>query len=505
MATVYDPVKPQQSSSDKTTIDKFPYPDDKPRIDKYTQYERLFFGHHFDAFRIQIDSESYSREYAKIRYVCVNFAGMLSKIIADLLFIEPPKIQVQDGDQKYLDALMSDNQLRIQNYESALANSYNGDAIYKIRTGQKSPYNKTLRVYIDQVSPNFYFPVVDPANVKGPPLRQELCWIMDINGSKYLRKEIHTPGYIENKLYLLEGSELEYTIKDQASLSLIDPSLKDRQETGIDRSLIVHIPNWRAGNRHFGTSDYYDLTSLFYAINNRISKIDNILDKHSDPILMVPPGVLDKDGNIKKKALGVIEVQDGEEGRPEYVVWDASLENAFKELDYLVSSTLMQSDTAPVLVGLDKGGTVESGRALKYKLIRTLAKAQRKQLYYREGLIETLYVAQHMAKAHKLEADGVKLTADPKKPEIIWSDGIPADMIEQVDVETKRVDAGLTSKKDAIMRLDDIDEDAAEKKVKEIDEETKLALPSMDLSKDANGFRGENTPKPGNQPPSVKN
>jgi hypothetical protein len=52
-------------------------------------------------------------------------------------------------------------------------------------------------------------------------------------------------------------------------------------------------------------------------------------------------------------------------------------------------------------------------------------------------------------------------------------------MSEQVDIESKRVDAGLTTKVAAIMRLDDVDEDTAMAEVKDIDKETALAMPAI--------------------------
>lgn len=283
------------------------------RLNDYDYYSKLFIGQHFEAFRIKIDSQQYNRAYARLRYLMVNFAGLISKIMADMLFSEPPVVKVKDGDQDFVDKLWFENQMDIQCYESALGNSYQGDAIFKLRVGKRHPNDPKPSIIIETVSPKIYFPKVDGFNVKAEPTEVELSWTFKVGDKNYLRKEIHYAGRIENKVFRMEQNKImEEVGLDVLGLGDMPPS----QETGIDRSLIVHIPNFKTGDRFFGISDYHDLDSLFYAINNRMTKIDNILDKHGDPILMVPPGILDDNGQVKKKTLGVIEVAPGEEGNP---------------------------------------------------------------------------------------------------------------------------------------------------------------------------------------------
>lgn len=453
----------------------FPPKSDKSRLEHYEYYENLFMGNHFDAFAIKINNEIWSKEYRKMRYVVCNFAGLISKVIADMLFIEPPKILVKDGDQEYIDGIIRENKLRIKNYESALSNSYLGDALYKLRVGKRNPSDTESSVIIEDITPKIYFPHVNPSNVKSEPEVKELAWKLHIGDKEYVRKELHTVGKIENQLWLLEDDQL----KSRESLTLLGKNAPpDEEQTKIDRSLIVHIANWRAGNRHFGLSDYFDLEQLFYAINNRVTKIDNILDKHSDPILALPEGILDERGQVRKEKLGLFERPEGvdKNSDPSYITWDANLESAISEIEKLVEMTFMMSETSPDILGMGQG-QAESGRALKLKLLRTVAKAQRKQLYYTEGLREVIYTAQLLAKQYNIKIDGKTMQGNPVYPEIVWSDGLPTDMTELIEQEAARMDAGLTTKKDSLMRLDDIDEDTAEKKSKEIDKETELALP----------------------------
>lgn len=326
---------------------------------------------------------------------------------------------------------------------------------------------------------------------------------MTLNGKEYVRKEIHEIGKIYNELWTLKD---DGTIGDKVDIKVvlgIDPE----EDTKVDRSLVIHIPNWKTSGRYFGISDYYDLDSLFYAINNRLTKIDNVLDKHTDPILAVPEGVLDEDGKVKRQALNMIEIspEAGKE-KPEYIVWNANLEAAFKEIDHLVDMFYMVSEISPDVLGMGKGGAVESGRALKLKILRTIAKAARKKLYYDRAIKEAVYVAQLVAKAWNLDVNGVKLKGEPVIPDIEWNDGLPIDDAEAIDDEVKRIDAGLSSTKDSLMRLDGLDEKAAEAKAKEISDEKKINMPTMNLGDnpfaDKTKENAENTNNDKGKPPA---
>jgi hypothetical protein len=477
LSKVQPPMGPgiQSKTGNSITSDlgMFPYLDAKLRLQDYDYFSKLFLGDHFTAFNVRIDDERWTRTYRKLRYVKANFAGLLSKILADMLFSEPVRVIAPDGDQKFIDSLWYENKMDVQCYESALSNSALGDAVFKIRVGKRNPADSESTVIIEDITPTIYFPQVDPFNARAIPEKQELAWVFKKDGKEYLRKEIHTAGFIQNEVYAIQDGRIG-AIQPLSIIGL--DNAKQLEKTNIDYQLIVHIPNWKIGNMYFGLSDYYDLDSIFYAINNRLTSIDNILDKHSDPILMVPPGVLDEKGQVNKKALGVIEVQEGENQKPEYIVWDASLENGFKEIEKLMEFFYITAEISPDALGMGQGMS-DSGRALKFKLMRTIAKAARKKLYYDRAIKEIIYIAQLVAKANNVKVAGQLLKDDPVVPEIDWADGLPIDQKEQLENETSAIDAGLTTKKDAIMRIYSVDEETAEEILEDIKDENGIDMP----------------------------
>lgn len=170
----------------------------------------------------------------------------------------------------------------------------------------------------------------------------------------------------------------------------------------------------------------------------------------------------------------------GSAQKPEYIVWNASLESSFKQMEKEVDYLFMVSEISPDVLGMGKGQS-DSGRALKYKLLRTLAKVSRKRTYYDMGLKEVFITAQELAKAHKVKIDGIEAPSKPVMPEIKWFDGIPVDESEQTEIEAKRLDAGLTTKADSLMRLDNLEEDEAKKKAEEIKKEQTVEMPQMTI------------------------
>lgn len=426
------------------------------RLEHYALYRLLFMGKHDEVYaRVQ---SWVSKEADKaIVYIIANFAGLISKICADLLFGETIRVVTGEEDspeQQAIDSIVSDNNLHTVNHEMALSNSWRGDAVYKARFGKYRSWAEGEQAIIESVPGQYFFPHLNGDNIQ-EMTGCTLAWAKKQGDRQYLRKEIHLPGKIRNELWLLDGSRIKY----QVSLNTLNEyaGLPEEQETGYPGLLVEHVPNWRLDDMFWGISDYVDLESMFDELNNRVSKISRILDKHSDPKLILPPGLMKYDERLKKwyidkEDLQVVEVEPSESGElPKYLVWDAQLEAAFKQIDKLLELLMMMSEVSPAAFGIDKNGVAESGRALRLRLLRTLAKVNRKKLYFDQGLKNILYAAQVLDVTHG------RGSYEPIVPRIEWADGLPADPVEQSEVEANRLAAGNTSLESSVRRLDGLD------------------------------------------------
>ncbi len=449
------------------------------RLSNYARYRQLFLGKHQEVYaRVQ---QWLDREVDKaIVYIVCNFAGLVSRVSADLLFGEQPRFVVGDEDsaeQVGLDAIVNGNGLNALDYETALSASWRGDTVLKVRFGKRHPYSEKPEAIIEAVPSGIFFPHLDGDNVR-QMTGATLAWVKQRRDKHYLRKEIHEPGVIRNELWELDGGR----IKNQVKLSTLDEyrDLPEEQETGFSGLLAEYVPNWRMDDDFWGISDYVDLEGLFDEINNRVSRISRVLDKHESPKLVLPPGVMKFDPvtkryYVEKEALDVVEVEPGEAGDlPKYLVWDAQLEAAFKQIEKLLEILFLTSETSPDVFGLGKNGAAESGRALKFRLLRTLAKVNRKKLYFDQALKNVLYAAQVLDTVHGAGR------YRPAIPRIEWADGLPQDSLEAAQVEQTRLAAGNTSLESSVRRMDGLDGKALQEEMDRIkkNQEPRLATPT---------------------------
>lgn len=415
------------------------------RLGGYQRFEQMFLAHHADVFRVKTGGK-----YQLLRYIVANFAAIITTLSADMLFGEPPDFSISDNDPAHeaLSRISRANDLVPLCYEAALAASFRGDAVLKARWGLRMPQSEKMEAIIEEVPPSIYFPEFSEDNVR-QVTRVSLAWLKaDPNDSRrqLIRVEEHEPGIVRNRLIRPgvnggEAEELDITYLPEYA------DLAPEVQTGLPMIPVFHVPNFRFGSRFWGISDYQGLESLIEALNNRLSTVDTVLDKHVAPRLVVPPSMLDEDGNVKLQQLEVITLEGGDE-KPSYLTWDAQLTAAKDQIDRLLELLFIMSETGPSIFGLDKLGIAASGTALRLRLIRTVAKINRKRLYFDRVLREVLYAAQLLEKLH----GGAKYDSAPVT--IQWADGLPEDMTEMVQQELNRRSAGNTSVESSIRRLD---------------------------------------------------
>jgi len=151
----------------------------------------------------------------------------------------------------------------------------------------------------------------------------------------------------------------------------------------------------------------------------------------------------------------------GENGeKPEYIVWDGKLDDNFTHIDKVLRLIGVTSSTAPQLFGIENWGSDMSGRALKVLFIQTLARVATMRRYYTKAIQQVLSLAQ------ALEGE-----TDPVRVGIEWPDGLPSDVMEQVEEVDRRITNRTLDRKSGIKRLDGATEDEADAVITAIDED----------------------------------
>lgn len=459
----------------------FPPVDHQDRIIKYREHKLLAEGNHWELFR------KYNVAKSGKGYISVNLAGIIAKKSADFLIGDGVSVSAGKEDnskeQMAFDRLREDNDLDILFYESALGNAYRGDSFFKVRYGQEFAglYPEEFdakRVRIEAISAESVFPEVAKHNRNlitayhiAVPIR--VSESEDITQPKNfkLQVESHYLGKIEYHEYELsvmatytDGTPKEYKIGKQIGQT-------QQVKTGVPSHLVVHIPNFGSDDTWEGIDDLSDMRSLFDELNNRLSQVASIMDKHSNPALAVGMGILTEDEqgrpifNVADSK--VFEIDGKQDIIPQYITWNGQLTEAYSEIDRLISLILTTAEIPEVALGMgDSGTSGSSGLAIKWRMNSLLSKIKRKRKYYEKGLKRIFMVAQYLE-----QVTGVA-DYEMTQPKLIFTDGLPKDEMEQTNIHIQKTGgAVLMSQKTAIMKLEGLTEEQADAELERIKEE----------------------------------
>ncbi len=448
------------------------------RLKKYEENRKLFKGKHNEVFddwiRLLREDQKSTLE------LILNWQKRLSTLWADLLVGEPPGVttgEEESREQQAVDRLVEDTQLVIESYDAAIDLSRYGDGILKVR------YNN--RAIIEAISPSIWFPVFSRDSIKQYRFHV-LAWSFKVGKEKYLRAEIHEPGLITNRLFLMDGD----SIKKEVELKTVEEYREMPQviETGTEEFLVFPVHNLKTTEDGFGMDDYSDMDSIIQELEVRIAQISRILDKHADPNMYGPADALEEDpanpGKYTFRGGGKYFPVEQEEATPGYVVWEGQLEAAFKEIDVLMEQLYILSETSAAAFGQLKSGLAESGTALRRLMMTPLAKVNRIRLQFDPALKKVLKTAMELEREQG-KADAVELTGNIN---IEWHDGLPDDPKENMEIDSGEYEAGIISL-ETILRRRGLRGKALQEEIARIQEDRQMNNPLSQAP-----FSGDNTP-----------
>lgn len=483
----------------------FPPVEHRKRIEKYRRNKAIFLGKHFDVL-----TNIQGKREQNLLYISMNLAGLICKKSADFLFGEHVRVLSGNSNKKNqeaLDNIINSNALGITNYESALANAYRGDSFYKIRWGQE--YGGLLpadldpfRAIIEQQDAEYVFPEVSPYDAKrivayhiATPVAPET------KGGKWtLKVETHIAGQIMYHDYIIApnatdryGEPLDFKIVATTGESTM-------VATGMPKPLVVHVPNFSTGDTWEGVDDISELVPLFDELNNRLTQVASILDKHSDPALVVPAGTMGEDEfgnpvfNIAHNKVFEIDGQD--DAYPKYITWNGQIYESFQEMEKIIDMIFAISEIPSVVLGMGDAGTSgSSGLAIKFMMNSLLAKVNRKRQYYDKAIKEVLNIAQLL-----------EVTLGDKKykmatPVLMFQDGLPKDYMEDANVMATRTNGAQTmSVKTALMTFEGLTEEQADAEIERIKKEKEENTPPALLQANSVNDTSEETEEPNSDP-----
>jgi hypothetical protein len=482
---------------------QFPPTDALERLAKNKRMKKLFEGKQAEVYERATEILKDSPHATQLRklYIAVNLADILVTKPADLLVGDPPSYEsgLPDNtpEQKALNSYVEENDLNAMLHESATANGYRGDAWIKVRYGYRQDFSEVRNVLSPEAFEEFIAdvelePVIEHVDAdavfveyaRGNVKKAKAINIASVEWVESEKSEIpflvlerHVPGFIFYKRFRLHTNGVDNTYGVPIETFTIGDEVPTGRESNVDVTGLKHMPVFHApyksvDDRFYGIGGLEKLESTFAAINDRLVQIDYILWKHADPTAYGPDleGGAGSSVSFGGKYIPVTK----DDVTPGYMTWEAQLDAAFKELDLLISTVFIMSETPQWLFGTtmsgdQKGGTGTShtdSAAIKARFMPILSKVKRIRAHYDRAVRDALWTCYLFDKEYgDYEGEAVY-------PKIMWRDGIPKNEKEEAEISAIRTGGKPTlDVQTAIKRQDEVDDDKALEIIRRIDDD----------------------------------
>jgi len=387
-------------------------------------------------------------------------------------------------------------------HESCMANGYRGDAWVKARFGYRQDYSELealglkkpadakMEPIIEHVNASFVFPETAKGNVKKfKAINIATVEYVDTGKEEipYLNIERHIPGYIIYQRFELFSTGVNSYWGADVKTYNIGREVSTRREediveTGLPFIPVFHIPYKAVDDDWQGIGGLEKLESVFAAVNDRLVQIDYVLWKNSDPN-SYGPELEGYDDSVRFGGIYIPVTKD--DVTPGYMTWQAQLEAAFKELDLLISTVFIMSETPQWLFGTamsgdNSGGTGTShtdSTAIKARFMPIISKVKRIRSHYDKAIRDALYACFLFDKSqngHKWE---------DVYPSIQWKDGIPKNLKEEAEIGQIRTSGKATiDVQSTIKTIDEVDDEKAKEIMARIKKDEEDTMGTVDSS-----------------------
>ena len=184
--------------------------------------------------------------------------------------------------------------------------------------------------------------------------------------------------------------------------------------------VIIALNDVQRNDDVIGTSEYQDIDGYIQELHRRESAVSEALDRHVNPHLAVPEGVLriDEHGNVLLSADGeAISVPDGAQ-TPEYIVWEPDMGAHENAMERALERIQRMTGIAPVLAQFKESSiNTPSGSALRRMAMITVSKIRTIRSKLDIAMRQVIGDNMEVARMNGIDAPML----EPEKINIVWS------------------------------------------------------------------------------------
>lgn len=433
----------------------FPTADDKLRLAEIKKLSLLLDNEQYPVFGLSQWVMKHFKDTNDILYLSHSIPDKIADFYGDFVQGDLEGMIIESTDEKQQETVakvVDWNDLKSMIYDIGYDQSGFG---YSVLLGRKDEEGNFVIDIVPQdqvfMQPDgsiiFGSYIIKPDSVDGKDM-----WLYT---QRYFIKD--KIANVERKLY---DTDLEGIAGQEVSLSAYNPTLKPNENLEIDELPIAIIQNSRRKKKGFAKSDLVDILPQVDEINERSTQEAIQFLKNLDAKLVLPTSMEDEDGKVPPFEFVTTEKEDVE---PKYLINTNPMmteirNHCDKELSYVSWIT-----SVPIfeLIGT---GVPERVESLRIKLFQAVRKTNSKRAEVKKGIETMLRVALKFEKISEI-----------KPFKISFSEVLPSDPLVDVQVEALKLTSGISSKKSAIKRIENIDDETAQLEIDAIEQENKIA------------------------------
>ena len=453
-------------------INEFPNDTERQRITSLKKYQRLYENEQFSVLGIHELIKKHYKNLKDLIYLAHAVPARITEFYGDFVQGDVDRLIIQadtgsDKDEEWVAEVIYENDLKERIADYAEDQSQFGFVVFLGWVDSDNKY------HIDAVPADQYFPQADGSVVFATYKKDPA----DKDGKKLL---LHTQHYQkENDTIIVEHqafrvNELGVAIEayDLAAMGkLVGRELKEKETVdGIDELPIRQADNGRRTKWGFGKSDYHDILPQLSELNERTTHASTVFLKNIDAKLVVPSSSLDEDektGEVKLRQQDVYIAESKEDMIPQYVTNTNPLladarEHIAQELKFI------EWVTGVPMWALTRGSAqVEKVESLRIQLFAAVRKTSKKRAKIKRALLDMFRLGAKMTSQSKdLQTSDINID---------FTDVLPVDELSQVEAESVKITSGMSSRKSAMMRVENYTDEEAVAELEQIKSEDAIA------------------------------
>jgi len=222
-----------------------------------------------------------------------------------------------------------------------------------------------------------------------------------------------------------------------------------RRENTIGCIPVVHIKNISGADSSYGISDLEDVVDLNKEYNEKVTDVSDVLDYMGQPIIWIKGASANKikgtgriwSGLPVNSAVGILQL-------------NAPMDASIGYLQTLKQSIHEVSNVPEASLGKMQPISNTSGVALHVQYLPLLERVWMKRITYGKGIKHiTLIAMQYLVQNKTITKKDLATLSESSCFTIAWNDPLPKDLLNLINIESKKKDLGLASRRSSAEAL----------------------------------------------------